>query len=219
MTFVQRFDQSHLQQFGDIVNKDGHKPHLTWPHKVLNLAKWQGFTCNTNSENSQQKQHSTHIFCFPKPSCEWFPSPWRLDLNKFNNNPSPLTPFICVAKPQGAGHRGVGIGISRGHAQTMDRLAEPEDPHGLTSWGLTALEATVLPREANFRTKCLNFLHFLQKMPFVHFPASKKPIQLHTQIMVEMAPEIGHRDTSQIISSNVKDTTQYIGNQPEPTTL
>ena len=99
----------------------------------------------------------------------------------------------------------------------MDRLAEPEDPHGLTSWGLTALEATVLPREANFRTKCLNFLHFLQKMPFVHFPASKKPIQLHTQIMVEMAPEIGHRDTSQIISSNVKDTTQYIGtnlNQP-----
>lgn len=109
-----------------------------------------------------------------------------------------------MAKPQGAGHRGIGIGISRGHAQTMDRLAEPEDPHGLTSWVFTT-KSSCSSQGGKLSDEMPEF-PTIQKMPFGAFSRfKKKNIQLHTQIMVEMAPGIVHRDTSQIISNNGKD--------------
>lgn len=206
-----KFDQSHLQQFGDIVNKDGHKPHLTWPHKVLNLVKWQGFTCNTNSENSQQKPAFQHIFCFPKPSCEWSPHPDDLI-------PSPLTPFH---------YRGEAT-RRRPPRHWYRHLPRPCSNHGsprrtwrparFTCRGVFhVLEATVLPRKANFRTKCLNFLPF-RKCLLVHFPASKKK---HPTSHANYGRNGSWNCTPGHIPNNIKQwqryTPQYIGtnlNQP-----
>lgn len=73
------------------------------------------------------------------------------------------------------------------------------------SWGFSRIRSDCSSQEGKLSDEMPEF-PTIQKMPFGAFSRfKKKNIQLHTQIMVEMAPGIVHRDTSQIISNNGKD--------------